>query len=266
MSRNLEAGLGELPAGLLPAGRLVVPQGGATAMYWLSDRPVQGAVWAALRAEHHRSGLWPVLLTGLEQEPARPWEAGQVTVDSRPREAAEAERLLAEWWSEYTEPDEDDEHDDDEDENQLDTEPFGRTWPGLGPALPLRADPDTVADAVARSSLDAGQRLGLVRVERSADCVAALGWAGPTNYIDDPGEVAAVLRSWEDRYGVRVVHVGFDTLDLSVAAPPETAEQSLRVAAEHHALCPDNVWQEYDTLKEYAERLVGAPRWSFWWD
>jgi hypothetical protein len=51
-----------------------------------------------------------------------------------------------------------------------------------------------------------------------------------------------------------------------VAAPPATFEHALNVAAEHHAFCPDNVWQGSGSLEEYAKGLVGAERWSFWWD
>jgi Domain of unknown function (DUF4253) len=75
-----------------------------------------------------------------------------------------------------------------------------------------------------------------------------------------------VLRSWEERFGARVVAVGFDTLDLSVAAPPTTADQALGIAAEHHAFCPDNVWQGSGDFAEYAGCLINADNWSFWWD
>lgn len=81
------------------------------------------------------------------------------------------------------------------------------------------------------------------------------------------GELSAVLRSWEDRFGARLVAAGFDTLRLSVAAPPLSAEHALRVAAEHFALCPDNVWQgSVETLAEYAAELEDLNMWTFWWD
>jgi hypothetical protein len=42
----------------------------------------------------------------------------------------------------------------------------------------------------------------------------------------------------------------------------------MHVAAEHFAFCPDNIWQGWRpfTLVGYAERLVGAAAWTFWWD
>jgi hypothetical protein len=60
--------------------------------------------------------------------------------------------------------------------------------------------------------------------------------------------------------------VGFDTLDLSVAAPPVTIEQARHIAAEHYAFCPDNIWQGGAGFEEYAADLVDADHWSFWWD
>ncbi|WP_406567552.1 DUF4253 domain-containing protein [Actinoallomurus spadix] len=36
---------------------------------------------------------------------------------------------------------------------------------------------------------------------------------------------------------------------------------------EHYLVCPDNIEQDFDIVfATYAERLVSAPRWSFWWD
>jgi hypothetical protein len=40
----------------------------------------------------------------------------------------------------------------------------------------------------------------------------------------------------------------------------------MRVAAEHLAFCPDNVDGSVHELAEYAEQLIGAHSWTFWWD
>ncbi|MFD9729931.1 DUF4253 domain-containing protein [Streptomyces sp. NPDC059072] len=78
----------------------------------------------------------------------------------------------------------------------------------------------------------------------------------------------AVVRNWEDRFGASVVAVGFSTLHLAIAAPPTDRHEALLVAAEHFAFCPDNIWQGSRpcTLAAYAERLIDAPVWEFWWD
>jgi hypothetical protein len=68
----------------LPAGRLVWPdpqyRSRASTVtrpaYWLSDGSVTATLWTRLRAKHGRSGLWPLLLEGLDGEPARPWVGG----------------------------------------------------------------------------------------------------------------------------------------------------------------------------------------------
>jgi hypothetical protein len=101
---------------------------------------------------------------------------------------------------------------------------------------------------------------------RSSDVPTVAGWQGAVNYTNDTAKLSAVLRSWEDRFGVRVVGAGFADLYLSVAAPPTDHAEALQVAAEHFAFCPDNVWQGTSPLASYAQRLVDAPLWHFWWD
>lgn len=110
-------------------------------------------------------------------------------------------------------------------------------------------------------------RLGLVASDRGADALEVAGWLGPTNHTNDTGELCAVLRDWEERSGVRVVGAHFATLYPSVAAPPQTYDDAIRVAAEHFAFCPDNVWQSrHRTLVNLAKSLIDCPMWSFWWD
>jgi hypothetical protein len=257
----------------LPPGRTVFPEEEDTGRpaFWLSDQPAPAGLWARLRAEHARSGLWPLLLDALDddEEEYRPWGNGEVLPgDTSSPGEHEPAALLARWWAGHT------------GENEYDglspaarlavTAPFGRAWPGTSPARPARTDPDLTADDLAEQLLagHASMRLGLVAAERGADALTVAGWTGPTNHVDDTAEVSAVLRDWEERFGARVVGVGFSTLLLAVAAPPVTHAEALAVAAEHFALCPDNVWQgeEPCTLAAYAERLVGDHSWVFWWD
>ncbi|MEV0674942.1 DUF4253 domain-containing protein [Actinosynnema sp. NPDC050436] len=256
----------------LPPGRPVVPgENGGRAAFWLGDGPVPEGLWARLRAEHARSGLWPLLLDALDDEEPdyRPWGNGEVAPGRMSSPAAhDPAALLARWWAEHTGEDPDDALT--PGERDAVTAPYGRRWPGLAPARPVAADPGRIADGLAEH-IRAGHptvRLGLVAADRAADAVTAAGWLGPANYTQDAAELSAVLRSWEDRFGARVVAVGFATLLLAVAAPPATREEAVAVAAEHFALCPDNVWQDGEphTLQAYAERLVGDHSWTFWWD
>ncbi|MGM1057920.1 DUF4253 domain-containing protein [Saccharothrix sp. Mg75] len=245
----------------LPPGRAVRPEDGGRPAFWLGDGPAPAGRWGALRAGHARSGLWPLLLDALddEDEEYRPWGNGEVEPGAMSSPGAhDPAELLATWWAEHA-----------ADEDPATTAPHDR-WPGRATAPRGTADPGRVADDLAEALL-AGHpslRLGLVAADRGADALAVAGWTGPANHVGDTAQVSAVLRDWEDRFGARVVSAGFDTLLLGVAAPPTTREEALAVAAEHFALCPDNVRQggAPNTLAAYADRLVGDHSWVFWWD
>lgn len=246
----------------LPPGRGVASDEGPgdRPVLWLSDGPVAAGSWARLRTEHARSQLWPLLLGALDDDDAdfRPWGDG----DLHPEDLSDPElhdpaALLSRWWERCS-------------SDSADTAPYGRAWPGPAPRPALQVDPDHAGDDLADALLAArgSMRLGLVAARRGADALTAAGWQGPLNHTNDTAEISAVVRDWEDRFGVRVVGVEFATLHLSVAAPPATHEEALPVAAEHFAFCPDNIWQGRApcTLAAYAEGLVGARSWSFWWD
>ena len=111
-----------------------------------------------------------------------------------------------------------------------------------------------------------GLRLGLVLANRPADVPAVVGWDGAVNYVGTPAPLSAVLRSWEDRFGARLLCLGFDTIDLLVARPVASKDEAFAVAAEHLGFCADNVYQGAGTLSRYAACLPGAAIWSFWWD
>jgi hypothetical protein len=108
--------------------------------------------------------------------------------------------------------------------------------------------------------------LGLVPVARSADLSAVLGWVAAASDVARDQEVAAVLRSWERRFGAQVVALT-DGIYLSVAAPPRTRDHAEQLAVEHLLLCPDNVHNHGEgTFPGYVERILGADLWAFWWD
>jgi hypothetical protein len=144
--------------------------------------------------------------------------------------------------------------------------PFGASFPGLAPpavaATLLRPD-EVVTAAVEEAEVLGEYLLGLVPVARAADVPAALGWAGAEGW--DAAMVSAVLRSWEDRFGAVLVRMGRATLELAVAAPPWERSECLAVAAEHYAFCDDTYRGNPGTLRDHANLLRGATRWSFWW-
>ncbi|MEV6637369.1 DUF4253 domain-containing protein [Actinoplanes sp. NPDC051470] len=259
-TRSLLFALDDDPHGLglgldLPDGHLIDdPKGTADdpPLYWVSEDETDAEEWAEVNAHAARTGLRPILLDDLVDEDLSP-----STTQSAPGDH-DAEDVLALWWEEWHADSDDDPDDQPE-------------WPGLADALPVEADPEACArealEDLEGSDLFEEPLLALVPAARSADIPALLGWDGAINLEDDPGRLSAVLRSWEDRFGARLVALGPDTLVVSVAAPPRTVDQALAIAAEHYAFCPDNVDQgEHGNLEEYADWLVGRGYWTFWWD
>jgi hypothetical protein len=248
--------------GALPPGRIV--RSGDDEVnrpaLWLSAGPASESLWTQAYADRIPSGLWPLLLEPLHNDKGfRPWESGELSFDRiTPTGLHDPATLLAGWWEDYTSYDPDYDPLMTTEERHAVTAPYGTHWPGLAPAGNLAADPDSMAHGYATHLLSQERplRLGLVAADRGADALAAAGWTGPLNYTNDTGQITAVVRSWEDRFGARVVAVGFADLYLSVAAPPATVDEALPVAAEHFAFCPDNIWQgRPDSLTGYASRL-----------
>ncbi|MGY0234197.1 DUF4253 domain-containing protein [Longispora urticae] len=254
----------------LPAGQLIYPEDDTDSArsepaYWLSDnRPTIDQI------PKPAVGLWPLLLAGSSHNPDRPWVDGEVApgmmIDS---DTFDAETVLAQMWADATDIDGEDDHLTREERLAV-TAPFDDQWPGLAPAGTPTYDPDSIVADYIQHLLDDGGlhnlRLGLIPATRAADTITAAGWTGPCNYDNNMAKYSAVLRSWEERFGARVVAVGFDTLHVAVAAPPTTIEHALHIAAEHFAFCPDNIWQGRGDLHAYAEAITGVANWEFWWD
>jgi hypothetical protein len=226
----------------LPPGCVVgVPE--HPALLWYSDEPAAPGVWPSLLPARRAAGLHPVLLD-LQDGTLAEWELDPDAM-SYPGDH-DPEEILAELW-----------------ESVQDEE-----WPGLAPAQEPAADPDDRAAATAAALIEENWskdlRAALVPARRSADIPAAIGWCGPVSHEEDVAVLCSVLRSWEDRFGIRVVVIGFDRLVLSVAAPPQTLADAEAVAAEHLAFGPDDVDED---ITAYAEReILGKDQWHFWWD
>lgn len=237
----------------LPPGKLVDATMDGTwhePLLWYADEPATHRAWADSLPARRTAGLHPLLVHGgYRKEWPEDWELSPDSA-SYPGDH-DAEEVLAESWEELTEDE----------------------WPGLAAPLTSSADPDKEAAEVASILTDEGSwlhgaRLALVPARRSADIPAAVGWLGPVNHEGDVARLCAVLRSWEDRFGIRVVALTFDQLVVSVAAPPTTQEEAESVAAEHLAFCPDNLHQgRHTTIPAYAtHQVLDQPAWTFWWD
>jgi hypothetical protein len=243
-----------LPEGL-PRGRFVAParwdqehqrhveDPAADPVMWLTDKPLRDApdLWRQLFSDRATTGLYPLLLRGLgknydDPEQDRPWRAGELQpVDPSDVADIDIDKLLAELWDRATDT----------------VDPSARAgmlarheipylgWPGPAVAGPAIGTPDDVAIRVAASLRDC--MIGLVPAATGADAIVTCGWIGPCNYATT-AEVVRVLRSWQERFGIHVVGVGFQTLVLSTAAPPDSQASASRVAAEHHAFCWDTIY------------------------
>lgn len=237
---------------------LALPPGRWHGKIWVTDEAIdEPGAYRECVADFERSGLWPVLIPhdGRFESNGEDW----LDRDSMPPAtdkigSLDPAAILRNWWPSPC-----------CDGTCLD--PFGAEFPGLTRKSTSRKDP--IAEAGNLGWMRAAVqrcRLGLVDTRRAADVPALLGWTGMINTTNDIAAISAVLRSWEDRFGARLVTLGFDSLELAVAAPPTNSDRALRVAAEHLAFCRENFSKQPGDLRAFSQGLVNTPRWRFWWD
>jgi Domain of unknown function (DUF4253) len=256
----------------LPAGRQVVAGYGAgSPVAWATVQPVTdpGRIWQALSDIVPDSGLVPFLLSGLDETTARPWDAGEF---SEPADISElmhldAGRLLAGLWRDQFEVDE--ESGDEDEGEEWDEEfaamiaPFSRQFPGLAPGSDEPLTEQAVAHALAAFP---PARIGLATASRPADVLPLIGWDGAANHWESALVIAAVLRSWEERFGARLLRVGFAEVELLVRRPPRTRAAAQRLAAEQFAFCDECAGQGLHDVSSITDHLLASPTWTFWWD
>ena len=238
--------------------------GSGVPVAWVADWAFgsAGPCWADLGEKSARSGLQPFLMSRREGGPAGPWDIGEQV--SEPEDTTAIDRMdaaheLQRWWDAQV-PGEDAFAEDDK--LQLMFTPFFGRFPGLAPAVEEGLDPELMRRALVQYTRDA--RIGLVPAARPADILPRIGWAGASNHRT-ASELAAVLRSWEDRFGARLLEVGYDEIRLLVSRPPQTLEAAFRIAAEHFAFA-DEAHKGPRYVGEIANVIVNNPFWDFWWD
>jgi hypothetical protein len=142
----------------------------------------------------------------------------------------------------------------------------GAPFPGLAPAVRERLPTATLAAALTAVP---PCRVALVPAARPADVPAVTGWCATDAYQDPVFgvPVGAVLRSWEDRFGARLMMIGpgADAM-LLVERPPRAAEAARAVANEHWAFADEFNGEGRSDIAALAQRLAGSPLWRFWWD
>jgi Domain of unknown function (DUF4253) len=265
---------GELQIGSvrLPAGRRIRARyglGGPVA--WVTAKPVPdaGRVWAALSQAHPQSGLVPFLLDGIAGSTERPWDKQELgdPDDVTGLDDLDAAVVLREQWqhqtTEYDGYDEEDEEYQDGDFARGVAEavaPFSRRqFPGLAQAEDHQLGADQADQVLGRL---APARIGLVPAGRPADVLPRLGW----NEALDTAPIAAVLRSWEDRFGACLLRVGFAQISVLAQRPPRTLESAQRLAAEQWAFCSECAGEGLHDVPRITASLMSSPIWTFWWD
>jgi len=250
--------------GLYGPGRRHRSQG--RTVVWITDwtQGSAGMTWARLSEQVGETGLRPFLLADMAGLPGRPWGApggnrNEVISDSLDITAADrrdaAAVLAGYWWY-------DEETFAEDEEFRAMLAPFGPGFPGLAPATADEADPELTRRALHQYTR--GARMGLVPARRQADILAALGWQGAVN-SRETADITAVLRSWEDRFGARLLEVGFAEVRLFVSRPPRTLEAALPIAAEHIAFS-EEAHAALSDVGGIARAIVDNPFWDFWWD
>jgi uncharacterized protein DUF4253 len=222
---------GELRLGavMLPPGRRIVPQeGSGEAVAWVTTQPVPdpGRVWSALSDAHLETGLVPIVLTDGEED--------EDFFFSAPDDLAELEHLDA------------------------------ASVLGISLAPPEGGKLSMAEHQQILGSLPPAL-IGLVPARRPADVLPTVGWRTIDRFPTSL-PVAAVLRSWEARFGARLLDVGPGAqIRLLVERPPRSSEAAERVAAEHFAFCDECAGQGLHDIPGIAANLVDAPVWTCWW-
>jgi hypothetical protein len=262
----------------LPAGRRIHGPGTGTTrtpVAWITATrvPDPGRVWSRLSDLSEQTGLVPFLAVTRRGYQGRPW-TGRIATDLNPfDDPAAADRfdaaaVLTQRWAGRAEGQ--DEYADPEEERRFRAweaariAPFTQ-FPGLTPATAQALSPGELA--VCFDSLPP-TRIGLAAAGRPADALIAMGWY-PGNWWDGQAPMTAVLRSWEDRFGARLLAVDRIIVRLLVTCPPRDQATALRIAAEQWAFAYE-CWPGKQTglnyVNDIATHLMNEPTWGFYWD
>jgi hypothetical protein len=240
---------------------------------WLTCEPVPqpGRLWWELARSCEGSGLVPFLAASARWDWRRPWFAGKDFSD--PQDVSGIDDLdpadiLRKLWDEEIAAwhGNAEEADDVRGERDQQIGPFSPAFPGLAPAVDQLLEPAQVGEAL--DQLRWPRRIGLAAGGHSGDVLPALGWT-PGNWFDGTLPVAAVLRSWEDRFGARLAEIDMDAFTVLAQRPPRTLAAAQHLAAEMYAFAGEihigRRWARTE-VSEIAAGLLHVPLWRFWWD
>lgn len=107
--------------------------------------------------------------------------------------------------------------------------------------------------------------VAVLPTEDGAEAPAYLGFGG-WNDCPHPHEHVAALRYWREKYGVELVGLSGDTLNLRAARRAGARAEALALAMEQYEYCTDIVEQGVASIEALAATLMAEDWWFFWWD
>lgn len=137
-------------------------------------------------------------------------------------------------------------------------------WPVIPPGQTVEPVISVAFDLTTGKAFDSVHVL-FIPTEHSWEIPAYLRWGG-WNACPPPEYHVAALRHWHDDYGLELVGINGDRMDMRVARPPAQRAEALAIAKEIYRYCPDIVDQGTQTLSALAGTMVTGPWWTFWWD
>ena len=210
---------------------------------WITDEPVEdaGQKWLELYRAYPETGLYPVLLVD-DDQPAG-WE-----IDSLfPNQPFELDNYNLADVLQFSA------------ENNFDP-PRTSNGPGGPSSGPQDAD---ASEALIAALPDA--RIALVETPRGADAISYMGWTGNATY-DTTEAIATAVRSWEERYGARVVQAGPNSLTIAIDRPPANSDEAAALSEELVLLDPDlEAGGAPIPVVELGDGLLGQHLWTLWW-
>ena len=84
-------------------------------------------------------------------------------------------------------------------------------------------------------------------------------------YFGIESEDIAIVKYWYEKYGAVPASITYDEIEFYVERPPQTLEETKKLAVEHYAFCYGLLWGCYDTLEEAASTIYKNVQWYFWW-
>lgn len=169
----------------------------------------------------------------------------------------EYQEMMAEFADEFEDEDNEDELDADAEADFEAEEAADET--DLSPRL------STIAYDILSGEAKEKVHIGLLPLAQAWQVPAFLK-IGNWNECPDAAVHVAFFKYWYEQYGAVVTAISGDTIEFSVARPPETIEQARILAHQQYMYCADIVDQGVETEENLAHTLLNADNWFFWWD